>query len=251
MRSARAGGATAHVVIDAALRTRVEAWIIGDPDADSRAELEALLARDDDAAAAELADRFAHELEFGTAGLRGALRAGPNGMNVAVVRRGTAGLAAWLLARGDAAKGVIVGRDARHGSEQFARDTAGVLAAAGIPVRHARDPWPTPFTAFAVRHLGCAAGVQVTASHNPAPDNGYKVYDGTGAQIIPPVDHEIAAAIDAQPPADEIACTPDSTRIEAIDREIVDAYYAMALALVPSAKRRLRIVYTPVHGVGG
>ena len=238
-------------MIDAALRARVEEWMAGDPDGVTRAELETLLRRDDAGAAGDLADRFAGELEFGTAGLRGPLRAGPNGMNRAVVRRATAGLAAWLLARGDGDRCVIVGRDARHGSEQFARDAAGVLAAAGIPVRHATHPWPTPFTAFAVRHLGAAAGVQVTASHNPANDNGYKVYDGTGAQIVAPTDAEIAAAIATQPRADRIPCDPGSSRVEPIDDEIVGAYYAMADALVPRAARRLRIVYTPVHGVGG
>ena len=238
-------------MIDAALRARVENWIAGDPDGATRAELESLLRRGDTAAASDLADRFAGDLEFGTAGLRGLLRAGPNGMNTAVVRRATAGLAAWLVARGDGNRCVIVGRDARHGSERFARDAAGVLAAAGIAVRHATHPWPTPFTAFAVQHLDAAAGVQITASHNPATDNGYKVYDGTGAQIVSPVDGEIAAAIAAQPPADLIACEPGSSRIAPVDDEIVAAYYAMADALVPRAVRRLRIVYTPVHGVGG
>ena len=134
----------------------------------------------------------------------------------------------------------------------FARDTAGVLAAAGIPVRLASRPWPTPVTAYAVRHFGAAAGVMVTASHNPAPDNGYKVYDGTGSQIVPPVDAEISAAIVAAGPASAIAYAPDSDRIEPIGDDAIDAYLDMAAAVHRRARaaRDLRVVYTPVHGVG-
>jgi phosphomannomutase len=226
----------------------VRAWIAADPDPASRAELEALLdAGDHDA----LGNRFAGRLEFGTAGLRGALGAGPNRMNVAVVRAASAGIAHWIRSAGTAASGVVVGFDHRHLSDVFARDTAGVLAAAGIPVRLASRPWPTPVTAYAVRHLGAAAGVMVTASHNPAADNGYKVYDGTGSQIIPPVDAEVGAAIAATGPAAEIAYAPDSNRIEPIGDDVFDAYLDTASAVVtPGGRRDLRVVYTPVHGVG-
>jgi phosphomannomutase len=226
----------------------VREWIAADPDSTSRAELEALLAAGDDDA---LASRFAGRLTFGTAGLRGALGAGPNRMNVAVVRAASAGLAHWIRAAGLEARGVVVGFDHRHLSDVFARDTAGVLAAAGIPVRLASRPWPTPVTAYAVRDLGAAAGVMVTASHNPAADNGYKVYDGTGSQIVPPVDAEISAAIAAAGPANAIAYAPDSDRIEPLGDEALDAYLDTAAAVVTAGgPRDLRVVYTPVHGVG-
>jgi len=225
----------------------VRDWIAGDPDPASRAELEGLLARGDDDA---LAARFDAKLEFGTAGLRGALGAGPNRMNVAVVRAASAGLAGWLSNSGTAARGAVVGFDHRHHSDAFARDTAAVLAAAGIPVRLATRPWPTPVTAYAVRHFGAAAGVMVTASHNPAPDNGYKVYDDTGSQIVPPVDAAIARGIDEAGPASAIPHAPDSDLIEPIGDEAVEAYLAVATTAVADGPRRLRVVYTPVHGVG-
>ena len=133
---------------------------------------------------------------FGTAGLRGALGAGPARMNRLVVRATTAGVAQWVLGQGAEAarRGIVVGRDARHGSDEFARDVADVAAGAGVRVRVLPRPLPTPLTAFAVKHLGAAAGVMVTASHNPAADNGYKVYMADGAQVIPPDDAVIAEA---------------------------------------------------------
>ncbi len=233
--------------VPAELATRVREWIESDPDPATRAELQALL---DAGATAELEDRFHAMLAFGTAGLRGALGAGPNRMNRAMVRTASAGVAHWLREHRRADGGVIVGHDHRHGSAQFARDTAGVLAAAGIPVRLATREWPTPVTAFAVRHYEAAAGVMITASHNPAPDNGYKVYDATGSQIIPPTDVEIAAAMAGTGPANAIPCDPDAALVQPLGEEAVEAYLAVAVRAVPTGPRDLRVVYTPVHGVG-
>jgi phosphomannomutase len=235
------------VTVAADLAERVRAWIAADPDPGTRAELESLLeAGDTDA----LAARFAGTLQFGTAGLRGALGGGPNRMNLAVVRAATLGLARFLADHGRADGGVVVGYDHRHGSERFARDAAGILAAAGIPVQLADRAWPTPVTAYAVRHFAAAAGVMVTASHNPAPDNGYKVYDDTGSQIIPPTDTEIAAHIATAGSANAIPSEPSSPRITSIGDEALDAYLDVAAAVVAPGTRALRVVYTPLHGVG-
>jgi phosphomannomutase len=229
-------------VVDEARR-----WLEADPDPDTRAELQALLDADDVDA---LTERFGLRLEFGTAGIRGAMGAGPARFNRMVVRRVTAGLAARLHAGDlDAQRGVVIGHDARHKSAVFAQDAAQVLAGAGIPVVVLPDNMPTPVVAFAVRHLGAAAGVQITASHNPAADNGYKVYWSDGAQILPPVDAEISAAIDAIAPD---APVPMSTQgIAAIETDIVAAYCDAILPLRTGTSNDLRIVYTPLHGVAG
>ena len=170
------------MTIDADLRRRALDWRAGDPDPATRNEVDALIAAEDEAA---LRDRFDASLTFGTAGLRGALGAGPNRMNRAVVRRTAAGIAAWLDDL-DLSGPVVIGRDARHGSADFAADTARVLAAAGRPALAFDDVVPTPILAYAVGALGAAAGIMVTASHNPPEDNGYKVYAADGAQIVPP-----------------------------------------------------------------
>ncbi|HEY0639656.1 MAG TPA: phospho-sugar mutase, partial [Pseudonocardiaceae bacterium] len=185
---------------------------------------------------------------FGTAGLRGVVRAGPNGMNTAVVRGTTAGLARWLHAHGHAGGPVVVGRDARHRSEEFARETAGVLAAAGFDVRVLPRPLPTPVLAFAVRRLGAVAGVQITASHNPPADNGYKVYLDAGAQLVPPADAEIEAAIGAAGPALAVPTT-DTWRV--LGEDVVEAYVDRVAALPRGTARTLRVAVTPMHGVGG
>jgi phosphomannomutase len=229
-------------------QTQVTAWIADEVDPAAAAELQKLLDAGDPAAGAELADRVTGPLTFGTAGLRGPLRAGPNGMNRAVVRRAAAGLAAWLLDQGHRGTPVVVGFDARHGSSDFARDSAAIFAAAGFAARLMPRVLPTPVLAFAVQHLGAAAGVMVTASHNPPQDNGYKVYAGDGAQIVPPADVEIESAIQAVGPTREIPLDPEG--VETLGEEIVTSYVDAVCALGTGGPRALRIVHTALHGVG-
>ncbi|MBW1596822.1 phospho-sugar mutase [Streptomyces sp. JJ38] len=222
-------------------------WLAEDPDPDTRAELAALLETGDEA---ELAARFAGTLQFGTAGLRGPLGAGPTRMNRAVVIRAAAGLAAYLKKQGQGEGLVVVGYDARHKSEAFARDTAAVMVGAGLRAALLPRPLPTPVLAFAIRHLGAVAGVTVTASHNPPQDNGYKVYLGDGSQIVPPADSGIAAEIAA------VGALADVPRAESgwevLGEEIVDAYLDRALTVLdPHGARDVRIVHTALHGVGG
>ncbi|MEE2057448.1 phospho-sugar mutase [Rhodococcus artemisiae] len=186
-------------------------------------------------------------LRFGTAGLRGSVGDGPDCMNVPNVVRTTAGLAAWLVAQGQRGGTVVVGRDARHGSAEFFTATAEVLAAAGFDVVALPRPLPTPVTAYAVRELDAAAGVQITASHNPASDNGYKVYLSGGAQIVSPADRQIEAAIDDAPEADSVPREAVATS----GSDLVDRYLARVASLPRSAHRDLRIALTPLHGVGG
>jgi phosphomannomutase len=236
----------------AALLERAGAWMAQDPDPQTRAELERLVAEANasQAALAEIADRFAGRLEFGTAGLRGALGAGPNRMNRVVVIRAAAGLAAYLKHNGAGDRdSVVIGYDARHNSEVFARDTAAVMVGAGLNAKVLPRPLPTPVLAYAIRELGCVAGVMVTASHNPPQDNGYKVYLGDGSQIVPPADAEISAAIDAVGTLDTV---PMGDRWEDLGDEVVDSYLAAVAALAdPDGPRDLVMVYTPLHGVGG
>ncbi len=236
------------------LRAQAQAWRDADPDPETRAELDALLdALLDDGDDGPLAERFGARLEFGTAGIRGPLGAGPARMNRVVVRRVTAGLAAHLKAADPdvGERGVVVGHDARHCSAEFAADAAGVLAAAGIPVTLVDALCPTPVLAFAVRHLGTSAGVQITASHNPATDNGYKVFWSGGAQIIPPLDAAISAAIDAVDGPVPVA-DPRSALIARAGEELVEAYRDAVVATIePDGPRDLTIAYTPLHGVGG
>ena len=243
-------------MITASLRERAEAWIADDPDREDQAELRALLDDAEPAAQAELADRFAGRLEFGTAGLRGAVAAGPNRMNRAVVRGTTAALAGWLTRRDPAAAtaGVVVGCDARHRSSDFAEEAARVLAAAGISVHMLPSRRPTPLLAFAVRQLRAAAGIMITASHNPPADNGYKLYLGDGAQIVPPVDAEIQAEIEALGPLSRVAVAqPSDPRIIRHGEEIERAYRDAVVAASPGAGAARDtvgpVVYTPLHGV--
>ncbi len=225
------------------LRDAAEAWLAEDPDPATRAELRTLLDADDEPA---VADRFAGRLAFGTAGLRGPLRAGPNGMNRAVVRRTAAGLAAYLRA-GSVPGPVVIGYDARHGSADFARDSAAVLAGAGFAAELLPGALPTPVLAHAVRLRGAAAGVMVTASHNPREDNGYKVYGADGAQIAPPADARIEAAIAAVGP---LSTVPLSDRYAVLGGEVLDSYLDRVAAVPLTPHRRLRTVHTALHGVG-
>ena len=217
-------------------------WLAQDPDPGTRAELEDILAREDHA---ELAERFGAKLEFGTAGLRGELGAGPNRMNRITVMRAAAGLARVL----GPGKHVVIGYDARYNSDVFAADTAAVLTGAGLRASVMESHWPTPVLAFAVRHLGADAGVMVTASHNPPRDNGYKVYWGDGAQIVPPIDGEISRAIDAVGRVDELPLGEGWTTLGYQD--IVEPYLDAVTSLPIGEARELSIVYTPLHGVGG
>lgn len=222
-------------------RAAAEAWLATDPDPDTQAELRDLLERGDEA---RLAERFGARLQFGTAGLRGEIGAGPNRMNRALVRRAAAGLARYLGPR----RRVVIGYDHRHKSCDFAHDSAAVLAGAGLEVQLLPRPLPTPLLAYAIKHLACDAGVMVTASHNPAQDNGYKVYLGDGAQIIPPADAEISAAIDRAGPIDEL---PMADGYAVLDDTVVESYLGAIAALAsPTGPRQLRIVYTAMHGVG-
>jgi phosphomannomutase len=228
------------------LLDQAQAWLAEDPDPVTRAELEQLVEQRDEA---ELADRFSGTLQFGTAGLRGELGAGPNRMNRVVVIRAAAGLARYLLDRGHVEQPVVIGYDARTNSDVFARDTAEVMAGAGLRPLVLPQSLPTPVLAFAIRHLGACAGVMVTASHNPPRDNGYKVYLSDGSQITPPADAEIAAAIEAVGP---LASVPRSDETETLDDSVLDAYLARAAGVVSAdAPRELRVVSTALHGVGG
>jgi phosphomannomutase len=244
------------------LSRQARAWIADDPSPADRAELEDLLqlagqpGLAGQAALADLADRFAGRLEFGTAGLRGAMGAGPNRMNRAVVRAATMGLASWLHERRPAAAqaGVVLGWDARHRSAEFAEEAAAVLTGAGIPVHLLPGRSPTPLLAFAIRYLSAGAGVMITASHNPPADNGYKLYLGDGAQIVPPVDAQIEAAIQALGPLSGATAGPlDGPLVTRHGGEIAEAYLAAILRVVPAAGPApdLRLVYTPLHGVAG
>ncbi|UKN42042.1 phospho-sugar mutase [Mycobacterium lepromatosis] len=220
-----------------------EEWIAHDPDPQTAAELAAC---DPD----ELAARFARALRFGTSGLRGPVRGGPDAMNLAVVLRATWAVAQVLMQRGGSRPAtVIVGRDSRHGSAVFVAATAEVLAAEGFSVLLLPDPAPTPVVAFAVRNTGAAAGIQITASHNPPSDNGYKVYFDGGIQIISPTERQIETAMAAAPLADQITRKPVNPS-ENSASDLVDHYIQRAAA-VRRSNGSVRVALTPMHGVGG
>ena len=231
------------------LLTQVRAWIAEDPDPKTRAELEELIAKND---LATLASCFAGFLEFGTAGLRGRVGPGPARMNRAVVSKTAYGISRYMKTHG--LTSVVIGRDARHGSEEFARDTAEIMSGAGFEVLVLPRPLPTPVLAYAVRNLGCGVGIMVTASHNPPQDNGYKVYLGGvvsgieyhGSQIIAPTDAEISQQIAAAPPLNTL---PRGQKWQLLDESVIDSYIRATAQLAPRP-RPLKIVYSALHGVG-
>ncbi|WP_144873690.1 phospho-sugar mutase [Microbacterium sp. 1.5R] len=238
---------------------QARAWLRQDPDHETRDELAGVITRaagGDEAAVAELDDRFGSRLAFGTAGLRGALGAGSNRMNRVLVAQAAAGFAAYLRERAQGGTPtVVVGYDGRRNSRVFATDSAELFAGAGLRAIILPRLLPTPVLAFAVRHLGADAGVMVTASHNPPNDNGYKVYLGgadQGSQIVSPADAEIAAHIQRIADAGDIASLPRSTAYETAGEDVVEAYVTAtaAVAPAPASASALRWVYTAMHGVG-
>jgi len=231
------------------LRSDVQAWIADDPDPITAAQLQEWLDTDNEL---ELRASFAGFLQFGTAGLRGPVRPGPSGMNRAVVGRTAAAIAAYMKERD--LTSVVIGRDARHGSEAFTIETAQIMSGAGMKVFVLPRPLPTPVLAFATNELQCDVGIMVTASHNPPQDNGYKVYlggtvDGVhyrGSQIVSPTDESIAAHIEA---IKTLATQPRGDKWEIVNEAIVNKYVDIT-AEIASAPGSLKIVYTAMHGVG-
>ncbi|MEV7612382.1 phospho-sugar mutase [Streptomyces sp. NPDC089799] len=231
---------------DELLIARARAWQAEDPDPETAQELGRLIESGDLEA---LADRFSGTLQFGTAGLRGEIGAGPMRMNRSVVIRAAAGLAAYLKDQGHEGGLVVIGYDARYKSADFARDTAAVMTGAGLRAAVLPRPLPTPVLAYSIRHLGAVAGVEVTASHNPPRDNGYKVYMGDGSQIVSPVDAGIAERIAAVGTLDTVPRPADGWL--QLDEEVLEAYLARTdRVLSPGSPRTVRTVYTAMHGVG-
>jgi len=238
-----------HPSIDSTLREEVEKWIAEDPDQKTKQQLQSWL---EEGNSADLQSCFSGFLEFGTAGLRGALGPGPSRMNRAVVSKTAAGLAAFMKKHG--LKSIVIGRDARYGSEDFTRDTAEIMSGAGFAVFVLPRPLPTPVLAYAVTKLKCDVGVMVTASHNPPQDNGYKVYLGGtvngiryhGSQIISPTDKEISEAIAHSPALPNLARSQNWT---VLNDDVVASYVDVTSRLA-SRPRELKIVYTAMHGVG-
>jgi phosphomannomutase len=235
--------------MNAALVEEVKAWIADDPDPKTAVHLQALLDAGDEAALKPLFNGF---LQFGTAGLRGPIGAGPSCMNRAVVGRAAAGIAAYMTKRG--MKSVVIGRDARYGSEDYTFESAEILSGAGMDVYILPRPLPTPVLAFATAHLKCDVGIMVTASHNPPQDNGYKVYIGPEAdgieyassQIINPTDGFIASDIDA---VTSLKSLPRGNKWTVLGEEVITEYIQRTIKLAPRPGD-IKIVYTAMHGVG-
>jgi phosphomannomutase len=236
-------------LISEKLRAEVMAWIEEDPDPKTRNQLQKWL---DENAESEIKDCFQGFLEFGTAGLRGALGPGPSRMNRAVVSKTALGLGKFMKDRN--LRSIVIGRDARYGSEEFTRDTAEIMSGFGFDVYVLPRPLPTPVLAFAVKKLGCDVGVMVTASHNPPQDNGYKVYlggrvdgiDYNGSQIISPTDNNISKEISLAP---NLNLAKRETNWQIVNEEVVESYISKTAALI-DPKTKIKIVYTPLHGVG-
>lgn len=232
-----------------ALQEEVSAWIADDPDPVTAAQLQKLLDAGDEEALKPLFSGF---LQFGTAGLRGPIGAGPSCMNRAVVGRAAAGIAAYMKKRG--MKSVVIGRDARYGSEDYTIESAEILSGAGMDVYILPRPLPTPILAFATAHLKCDIGIMVTASHNPPQDNGYKVYIGPTAdgieyassQIINPTDGFIAAEIEA---VKSLKALPRGKNWQILGEEVITEYIQRTIKLAPRPGD-IKVVYTAMHGVG-
>jgi phosphomannomutase len=243
------------VSIDSNLTSRVQFWIEQDPDAVTKSQLTKLFnaAKTDQASLLELQDAFVAPLEFGTAGLRGALGAGPNRMNRVTVLQAASGLAQYLVQQGFAGKKVVIGFDARYNSDVFAADTARVMSGAGLAPIVFSHVVPTPVLAFAIRHLDACAGVMVTASHNPPQDNGYKVYLGDGRQIVSPVDEQISKLIKTVTDVREISLGSTGS---VVSDDVVKTYTSLTAQLIASGptteaqRRSVTSVYTAMHGVG-
>ena len=237
------------------LQEAIEHWLVQDPDEGTRAALASLRDRaaHDESARTEIHDMFRAPLEFGTAGLRGEMGPGPNRMNRVSVMQAAAGLANYLVAQGFAGAPVVIGFDARHNSAVFAHDTAEIMAGAGLVPVLSPTHIPTPVLAYAIHELSACAGVMVTASHNPAADNGYKVYLGDGRQIVPPADKDIAAAIRE---VKDVRSIVRATRFETLPESIIENYVARIAALIgdgPTSQEdraQLSWTYTAMHGVG-
>ena len=230
-----------------ALRDTAEQWVALDPDEQDRATVQALLDAGDEDGLRRL---FVPPLTFGTAGLRGPEMAGSAGMNRLTVRRATQGVVAWMDQAGLAPeRGVVVGRDARRGSEAFNTEVVEVLLGAGIRVYEMPRPLPTPFVAYAVKVLGAAAGVMITASHNPAADNGYKLYGPEGSQIVSPVDTIVEAAMAAA--GEATLHSRESEFHNYVTEELLEAYRRHMVGRFRVEDNEFPIVYTPMHGVGG
>ena len=241
--------------IDPALREQVSNWLLQDPDPKTKLELTELLqaAQTDQAALVELQDAFSGSLEFGTAGLRGALGAGPNRMNRVSVLQAASGLAQYLVQQGFAGQKVVIGFDARYNSDVFASDTALVMAGAGLQPIVFSHVVPTPVLAFAIRNQDACAGVMVTASHNPPQDNGYKVYLGDGRQIVSPADTEIATFIRS---VSDVRNITQSESGKVVEADVINSYVALTSELIISGpttdeqRKAVTSVYTAMHGVG-
>jgi phosphomannomutase len=243
------------VSIDSKLTQRVQSWIEQDPDPVTKSQLTELLlsAETDPTALAELQDAFLAPLEFGTAGLRGALGAGPNRMNRVTVLQAASGLTQYLVQQGFVGKKVVIGFDARYNSDVFAKDTALVMSGAGLEPIVFSHVVPTPVLAFAIRKLDACAGVMVTASHNPPQDNGYKVYLGDGRQIVSPVDEQISKLIESVSDVREIA---QGDAGKSVSDDVVATYESLTSELIATGpttqaqRKAVTSVYTAMHGVG-
>ena len=244
-----------QVSIGGELARQVKSWIDQDPDPITKVQLTDLLcaAENDPLALLELQDSFLAPLEFGTAGLRGALGAGPNRMNRVTVLQAASGLAQLLVQQGFAGKKVVIGFDARYNSDIFANDTARVMSGAGLEPLIFPHVVPTPVLAFAIRQLDACAGVMVTASHNPPQDNGYKVYLGDGRQIVSPVDEQISKLIATVTDVGEISL---GTTESSVSDDVVNTYISLTSQLIASGptteaqRKSVTSVYTAMHGVG-